>query len=175
MNFFWMSFASLVIMVASLTAFATLRQPRLVQAGVIAMMLCVIGSLWLSMVQQQGQPKMASLELLHRNATEATLLSSQMAEGVAIYVWYRLPGESKPLAYELPWSTELAQQIQDAERKAGKSGSGVKVRMPFERSYDPYAPKFYEAPMPALPEKELSAPQQEEPQHYTRPNPERAA
>ncbi|MFQ5786322.1 MAG: hypothetical protein ACE5H8_16070, partial [Alphaproteobacteria bacterium] len=44
---------------------------------------------------------------------------------------------------------------QEAQRKAKGNGAGVRMRLPFERSYDPEEPMFYAPPQPAPPPKDV--------------------
>ena len=104
-----------------------------------------------------SRPKPASLEWLRCQTAEAQVLGSSVDEGRAIYVWLRLPGEAEPRAYSLPWSRTQAEQLQQATRQAEAAGSGVVMRMPFERSLDDRTPRFYAPPQPAPPPKEQAS------------------
>ena len=42
------------------------------------------------------------------------MLSAVPVEDKAIYLWVAMPDEPEPRAYVLPWSTQVAQQLQDA-------------------------------------------------------------
>ena len=59
-----------------------------------------------------------------RAPPEGTLIAASMAPKQAIYVWIQT--EDGPRAYKLPWSEQEAQELSDAQRKAGKKGR-VKV------------------------------------------------
>ena len=62
---------------------------------------------------------------------------------------------------QLPWNQQQAEQLQKALHDAEASGTGVRMRLPFEPSLDPEKPKFYAMPQPALPDKpEPGAPAQ---------------
>lgn len=100
-----------------------------------------------------SRPKPTSLEWMRAQAEEAAVLGSSIREGVAIYVWLQMPDSTEPRAYTLPWSQDLAQQLQDARNEAEKQGTGLQMRLPFEKSWDHREPKFYALPQPQLPQK----------------------
>jgi hypothetical protein len=100
-------------------------------------------------------PKPIALEWWQANAEEATVLASSFRENEAIYLWLQLRGPAEPRAYALPWSRDLAEQLQAAQREASENQTQVQMRLPFERSYDDQEPKFYATPQPALPPKDL--------------------
>jgi hypothetical protein len=101
-----------------------------------------------------SKPKPVSLEWIRASTQEANVLGSTVREGEAIYVWLQMPDVSEPRAYMLPWSLDLAKQLQEARRKAEEQGTGLGMRLPFEHSWDKQEPKFYPLPQPALPPKE---------------------
>jgi hypothetical protein len=100
-------------------------------------------------------PKPVALEWWQANAEEATVLASSFREDEAIYLWLQLRGLAEPRAYSLPWSRDLAEQLQAAQREASENQSQVQMRLPFEHSLDDQEPKFYAMPQPQLPPKEL--------------------
>jgi hypothetical protein len=55
----------------------------------------------------------------------------------------------------LPWSRDLAEQLQTARREAEQNDTQVQMRLPFEPSLDDGEPKFDAMPQPALPPKDL--------------------
>jgi hypothetical protein len=106
-----------------------------------------------SLAELLGRPKPVSLEWIHRHAPTANLLGASMREGEAIYVWIQLPEETEPRAYRLPWSRQLAQQLQGAQQQAEKNHSGVEMRAPFEDSQERRDPVFHARPQESLPPK----------------------
>ncbi len=108
---------------------------------------------YLALADLLSRPKPASLEWLRGQTPEAQVLASSLEEGRAIYVWLRLAGVAEPRAYSLPWSRSAAEQLQQATRDAEAAGTGVVMRMPFERSLDDRQPRFYAPPQPAAPPK----------------------
>ena len=105
-----------------------------------------------------SRPKPVSLEWWQGQAEEATVLGSQMREGQSLYVWLQLPGTAEPRAYELPWSQQIAQQLQQALEQAARNGTEARMRLPFEPTLDTREPKFYAMPQAALPPKDLAQP-----------------
>jgi hypothetical protein len=147
--------------VAGLLTSISVWAPRRVVVKAAAVMLAVllIPLGYASLASLLSRPKPVALEWLQKQAPEATVLGSSLEEGVRIFVWLRMPGAAEPRAYVLPWNQKLAQQLQDAQREAEKNGSGeVRMRTPFEPSWDNREPKFYAAPQPAMPPKDGGAP-----------------
>ncbi|GBD44284.1 hypothetical protein HRbin40_01769 [bacterium HR40] len=109
---------------------------------------------WLALADLLSRPKPVSLEWWQKRAEEATVIAGTLREGRGIYLWLRLAGSDEPRAYVLPWSRDLAQQLQQALAEAEERGGEVRMRLPFEPSWDDREPKFYALPQPALPPKD---------------------
>jgi hypothetical protein len=101
-----------------------------------------------------SRPKPVALEWWYANAEEATVLGARFEEDHAIHLWLQLPQVTEPRAYSLPWSRDLAEQLQTAQREADQNQTDVQMRLPFEGSLDDQEPKFYAMPQPALPPKD---------------------
>lgn len=112
-----------------------------------------IPTVYLSYADLLSRPKPASLEWLHRDASEATVVGSKLREGDAIYLWIELADAAEPRAYRLPWEQELAKQLHGAQREAEANGTKVRMRMPFKERADEVEPLFYAMPQPPLPPK----------------------
>jgi hypothetical protein len=126
---------------------------RSVSAGVFVVLLAMI---YAGSAELLSRPKPLRLEW--RNIAEAKVLGASMREGEAIYVWLQVPGAEEPRAYQLPWSMQAAEQLQQATAEAEAQGTGVEMKSPFagDGSNDPREPKFYATPQPAMPEKDYS-------------------
>ncbi len=124
---------------------------------------------YLAFAELLSKPKPVALEWWLSAADEATVLGSTMEEGRGIYLWLQLAGLEEPRAYVLPWDRELAEQLQKAMREAEERRSQVRMRLPFEPSWDDREPKFYALPQPALPPKDVAP---DAPQYYERPGTE---
>lgn len=111
-----------------------------------------------SLTELMSKPKPVALEWWLAKAPEATVLASTVREGKGIYLWLQLPDVEEPRAYVLPWSREVAEQLQKALEEAEESQGAVGMRLPFEPSLDDREPRFYALPQPALPQKDLSDP-----------------
>lgn len=101
-----------------------------------------------------SKPKPVALEWWHDTADEATVLSSSIREDVGIFLWLQLAEVPEPRAYVLPWSRDLAEQLQAAAREAEEQNGQLQMRLPFEPSLDELEPKFYAMPQPGLPPKD---------------------
>ena len=75
-----------------------------------------------------------------------------------IHLWLQLPDEVEPRGYVLPWSTELAEQLQKAQREADEGQTELRMSRPFEPSLDDREPKAYALPQPAMPPKDMMDP-----------------
>jgi hypothetical protein len=100
-----------------------------------------------------SRPKPASIEWLHRNATEATVLSARIVEGKSIYLWLQLPGETEPRAYVLPYDKQTARQLHEARNNAKRKGTKTRMKRPFAKRRDNTKRQFYAAPQPHRPKK----------------------
>ena len=112
---------------------------------------------YLALTELLSRPKPASIEWAQRNVPEAVVISSQMVEERAIYLWLAIEGLDQPRAYSLPWSEELAKQLHRAGRTAESEGSQVKMRQPFDRSIlQMDEPIFYANPQTATQPKRVA-------------------
>lgn len=125
---------------------------RYVSVGVFVALVAVVYG---GTIEVMSKPKPVTLEW--RNVGEAKVLGASLREGEAIYVWLEIEGHEAPLAYELPWSQEAAEQLQGAMATAAEMGTEVAVTQPFEAGMDDREPKFYAMPQPAMPEKDYAA------------------
>jgi len=107
-----------------------------------------------SMAGLLGKPKPTELAWWLEHGSEATVLASRIEEDEAIYLWLQLPDVAEPRAFALPWNRETAEQLQAAQCEAEANGTRLRMRLPFERSLEDRAPKFYALPQPALPQKQ---------------------
>lgn len=140
---------------ATLLAFIGVWSHRKLAAKVCALTATAlfIPTVYLSYADLLSRPKPASLEWWHRDASEATVVGSQLREGEAIFLWLELPEAPEPRAYRLPWQQELAKQLYGAQREAEAHGTKVKMRRPFDDKTEQLEPMFYAPPQPPLPPK----------------------
>lgn len=96
-----------------------------------------------------SKPKPIAMEWWMSQAEEATVLGTTMREEEGIFLWLQIQGIMEPRSYVLPWSRELALQLQKAMDEAEENQTGVQMRLPFEPSLDNRKPKFYALPQPA--------------------------
>ncbi len=152
-------FALVAILAGAVASIAVWAPRRLwIKAFALGATMLFIPAAYASMMQLLSMPKPATFEWWHGQAGEATVLGSSMQEEEGIYLWLQLPDVPEPRAYVLPWSRELAEQLQTAQREAEENRSGVQMRLPFEPSLDDREQKFYALPQPALPPKDFNDP-----------------
>ena len=152
---------------AALLAFIGIWSHRKLAAKVSALVATAlfIPTVYLSYADLLSRPKPASLEWWHRDASEATVVGSQLREGEAIFLWLELPEAPEPRAYRLPWQQELAKQLYGAQREAESRGTEVKMRRPFDDNTDQLEPMFYAPPQPPLPPKRVERESEQPFQH----------
>lgn len=126
----------------------------LVKMGALATAAVFLPVAYMSLAEMLSRPKPVGSEWARRELAEATVISSQMVEGEAIYVWLGIEGIEEPRAYALPWDEKVARQLHGARRNAEASGAKVKMRNPFEPSNDKRERIFYAAPQKPPPEKQ---------------------
>lgn len=119
-----------------------------------ALFVAFCGLTYAALVEVAGRPKAIAMEWWQTNAQQAAVLGSSVREGEGVYLYLQLPGVLEPRSYRLPWSRQTAEALQKAQRDAqANGGNGVMVELPFEKSLENRAPKFYPIPQPARPEK----------------------
>jgi len=112
-----------------------------------------------SLTHLLGRPKPVALEWMNRAGQEVTVLSTQLIEDKAIYLWIRLPDSDVPFSYGLPWNEQMARQIRDAEKAAERDGTQVKSRIPFAKLSDESERMFYSEPrLPPPPKADANQP-----------------
>jgi hypothetical protein len=109
---------------------------------------------YFALTELLSHPKPMTLEWAQRSLPQANVISAQMIEDKAIYLWLGFEGEEQPRSYSLPWTRNMAEQLQEAQREAEANGTGVMVSMPFELTMDSLEKKFYAAPQKSPPPKE---------------------
>ncbi len=140
---------------AAVIAIISIWSHRKVTAKVVALVATAffIPTVYMGYADLLSRPKPASIEWWHRDASEATVVGSQLREGEAIFLWIELMEADEPRAYRLPWEKELAKQLYGAQREAEANGTKVKMRSPFRKRTDTQEALFYAQPQPPLPPK----------------------
>ena len=152
-------FATLGLLAAILAHIAIWSPRNLwIKVGALATTVAFLPVAYASLSTMLSRPKPIELEWSRAPLAEAAVLGSRLEEGKAIYVWLGMEGVEEPRAYVLPWSQELAKQLNGAQRTARQTGTKVLMRKPFENSLDNLDQQFYAAPVPPPQEKE-EAPQ----------------
>jgi hypothetical protein len=149
-------FAVVAVLTGVITSFSVWAPRRLwLKAAAFGVALLFLPAAYVGLSRLLSMPKPVQLEWWHTHAEEASVLASSFREDEAIYLWLQLGDLPEPRAYALPWSRDLAEQLQAAEREAAENQTQVQMRLPFERSEDDQEPKFYAMPQPAQPPKDL--------------------
>ena len=154
-----LAFAAAALLAAALASVAVWAPRRLaLKVAALAVALLFLPVAHVGLADLLGRPKPVTLEWWAGRAAEATVLGSVTEEQERILLWLQVDGTTEPRAYALPWSQQLAQQLQDAQRQADENQTGVRMRMPFESTLDDLQPRFYAMPQPALPPKDAIDP-----------------
>ena len=152
-------YAALAILAGGLAAVAIWSPRRLaVKIAAVVGAAAFLGVGYLGAAELLSRPKPVSLEWAQRASAEAELLGAKAVEGEAIFLFLQLPGLEEPRAYQLPWSRQLAEQLQNAQREAAQNGGGILVDRPFEprlgeESLETRDPMFYATPPVGAPPK----------------------
>ena len=148
-------FATLGLLAAVLAHIAIWSPRNLwIKVGALATTVAFLPVAYASLSTMLSRPKPIELEWSREQLAEATVLGARLEEGKAIYVWLGMEGVDEPRAYVLPWSQEMAKQLNGAQREAQENGTSVLMHKPFENSRDNRDRQFYAAPVPPPPEKE---------------------
>jgi hypothetical protein len=156
LSYLFMTTAVLAGLLASISIWS--RHRSWIRAGAIVTAILFLPLAYASYASLLSKPKPVDLEWWLGGADEATVLSSSIQEEVGIFLWLQLAEAAEPRAYVLPWNRDLAEQLQEAARKAEEENGQLQMRMPFEPSLDELEPKFYAMPQPALPPKDMHRP-----------------
>ncbi len=160
-------YVAVAVLAAALTGMTIWSRHRLglkISAILVAMLFLPLS--YAALAELLSRPKPVSLEWWRGQAEEADVLAGNIVEDKAIHLWLKLESNLEPRAYSLPWSRDLAENLQEALREADENNSGVRMRLPFEPSWDDQADRFYALPQPALPPKDVTDP----PQRYEQPS-----
>ncbi len=156
MNHVFYLFALLLALACALAA-VSIWSPRALAAKLsalaLAALLLPLG--YASLADLLSRPKPVTLEWVHRDLAEATVLGAKLQEGQAIYLWLRLADLEEPRAYVLPWDQRLAEQLHRAQREADTNNAGLQLKLPFMSGQDERERMFYALPQPANPPKEI--------------------
>lgn len=156
LSYLFMTTALLAGLLAMISVWS--RHRSWIRAGTLAAAFMFLPLAYASYASLLSKPKPVALEWWLNEADEATVLSSSIQENVGIFLWLQLAEVTEPRAYVLPWSRDLAEQLQSAAREAEEQDGQLQMRLPFEPSLDELDPKFYAMPQPALPPKDQNRP-----------------
>ncbi len=161
-------FAIVVCLACALATIAVWAPRKLwIRAVAVVVAGLMLPTAYISMNELLSRPKPVSIEWARAATEEATVISSSVREGEAIYLWLRIAEDIvEPRAYVLPWSKTLAKQLHEAQREVGKKGGTVAMRQPFESTLDDGDRKFYARPQARPPLKPAPA---QSPRRYVHP------
>jgi hypothetical protein len=151
MTTFLIAFVSLACLLGAFTFVGLPGMTRRRRAGLASFFALLLAGLFFGYSDMLGRPKSTTLELARAGAEDVKVLGTYMLEGKGVYLWVQFPGVDEPRYYQLPWDEAAAKALQEAVRKnADEHGGGVRMRLPFELSWDKREPLFYPAPQPKL-------------------------
>ncbi len=124
-----------ILLLAGTLASLAIWAPRRTWVRVLSLTLAVliIPVAYIQMTELLSRAKPAKYEWWRRQTDTVTILDVSFHEGVAIYLWLRLDGDIVPRYYSLPWSTSLAEKIEDALEDAVLQNGNVVLRHLFSR------------------------------------------
>ena len=139
-----------VVLLAVVLASISIWAPRKlwIRGAAIAATAGLIAVAYVGFSDLLSRPKPIHLEWAMRSMEEANVLGASAKEGEAIYVWLEIDGVAEPRAYKLPWSREMAEQLQEATEQGRGNRTGVRLRSPFRAELDESdeQPTFYSPP-----------------------------
>lgn len=139
--------------------------PLLQKIGALALAALLFPLTFAALAELLSRSKPVALEWWSNRAESADVLAAHIKEDEGVHLWLMLEGENEPRAFVLPWDLRMAEALQEAMNQAEQDGSNVKMRLPFERSFDQREPRFYALPIPGLPPKDRLHP----PEVYEQP------
>ena len=149
-------FFAIAACLAAILAQISVWSPRKlwIKLSALVTMALFLPTAYISMVDLLSRPKPIEIEWVKLDLAEAAVLSHRMVEDVAIYLWLGIEGADEPRSYVLPWDQETAEQLQQAQRAAEAEGTGVRMKQPFEQSWDKRDKRFNAAPQAPRPLKD---------------------
>lgn len=146
-------FIAIVVLAAILASIAAWAPRRTwVRVGALFVTLAIVPIAFFQVTELLSRPKPANYEWLRRNVDKVTVLSASFDERRAIYLWVRLEGDTQPRYYSLPWSTKLAETLQDTLEEAVQQHGDVVLRHFFSRqALDDYGDLNVEIVPPPVP------------------------
>jgi len=143
--------AGVALLLANLAVWS--RRRIRIKVAALALAAAFLPLSYVSMTTLLGQPKPVQLEWLRSAEVEPRVLSSQMVEDVAIYLWVAHEGLDAPRSYVLPWSEETARELHEAQQQAEENGTEVRVNMTVVQEQQQGERAFFADPQKQLPPK----------------------
>ena len=151
-------FGLVVAIVAALAGIAVWAPRKAwVKVSAVATAMLILAVAYAAFADLLSKPKPVGLEWARRHVPEATVVAATMREEEGIYLWLRIDGVAEPRSYVLPWNRRLAEELQEAMREAETNRNGLRLRMPFEPTWDDRERRFYAPPQPMPPPKDHDA------------------
>lgn len=144
-----------VLLVGLMLFFAVRRVGSWQARAVLVVLFAAVGATaFVGTADLMGRPRPMRLEAL-RAIPEALILYARLREPDDILLLLDAPELKEPRYYTLPWDHEAAKQLRKALSDAQQKGNNgaVRMRKPFEPSWDDREPRFYAPPQPAMPPK----------------------
>lgn len=127
--------------------------------GAVLLLVFVCAAGLVAIIELLSRPKPINLEIVLRGTPEAEVLAHLIIPEDTIYLWLRVDGVTEPRAYGLPWTREAETSLRGAQDEARENQQGVRLKYPFERSWEfRQPPVFYAPPQPKSPEKTIPDP-----------------
>jgi hypothetical protein len=118
----WLMLVCVFVVILGAFVFASVKGARW-KIVAVAVFLGLVVTVFGGAFELLGKPKPVSLEF--RDLKGSTILAYTLVENVAIYLWIDRDGQ--PMTIVLPWSTEDAQNVQDAVQGAAKMGGTAEL------------------------------------------------
>jgi len=127
-------FAAALVLTAVLASIAIWSRRHLwLRITVVVLVAAYAPVVYLGLTEVLSRPKPMEHEWFKSHVDEVTVLSMELIEGEAIYLWLRLPQDGEPKYYSLPWQPLLADRLEDLIDEGLRSDKPVRILNPFSK------------------------------------------
>lgn len=128
------------------------RRRLSVRLAAVGMLLFLALTSYFALLDLLGRPLPFRYADLDEPTGDAVVLAASIDEGIAIYLWLRMPDRRQPVYYRMTWSQEAAISLKKALDRSYRDNSTVMMNPNYETSLEiGKEPLFYILPPERLP------------------------
>ncbi len=118
----------------------------------IGMLLALALTSYSALIDLLGRPLPFRYADVDELTGDAVVLAASIDEGIAIYLWLRMPDQRQPAYYRMAWNQEAAVSLKKALERSYRDNSTVMMNPNYETSLEiGKEPLFYILPPERLP------------------------